>query len=193
MIDALLGTLEREAAAEIARVTEEARVRAAEVVAAGEQRIAERRAAALARHEAGARTQHARALCEARAAARVRVFAARNALLDRVFATFTAELPALAASELYQARLPQRIEDLLRFAGDQSVTLESSPALASTLRRLVRTNGHLRIRPDSSLRAGFRLRGGAADGSIEIDASLDTELERLRPQLALEALAALSR
>jgi vacuolar-type H+-ATPase subunit E/Vma4 len=190
MIDALLATLEREAEGEIARITEEARARAAELAAAGERRIAERRAATLARTEAETRAEHGRALSAARAAARVRVLAARTALLDRVFATLTAELPGLVASRAYEAQLPQRIEDLLRFAGEQPVTLECSPALAPTLRQIIKTNGRLRIRPDSGVRAGCRLR--ADDGSVEIDGSLETQLERLRPQLALEALAELS-
>ena len=89
MIDALLATLEREAEGEIARITEEARARAAELAAAGERRIAERRAATLTRTEAETRAEHGRALSAARAAARVRVLDARTALLDRVFATLT--------------------------------------------------------------------------------------------------------
>jgi vacuolar-type H+-ATPase subunit E/Vma4 len=190
MIDALLATLEREAEGEIARITEEARARAAELAAAGERRIAERRAATLARTEAETRAEHGRALSAARAAARVRVLDARTALIDRVFATMVAELPALAASGPYQAQLPERIENLLRFAGEGPVTLECSPGLAPTLQRIVTTNGRLRIQADSGIEAGVRLR--AADGAVEIDGSLETQLERLRPHLALEALAALS-
>jgi vacuolar-type H+-ATPase subunit E/Vma4 len=190
MIDALLATLERQATGEIARITEEARARADQLSAAGEQRLAERRAETLARTEAGARAQHGRALSAARAAARERVLAARTALIDRVFAMLTAELPALAGSGAYQAQLPQRVENLLRFAGEGRVTLECSPALTTTLQRIVTTNGRLRIQPDAGIQAGFRLR--AEDGSVEIDGSLETEVERLRPRLALEALAALA-
>lgn len=190
MIDALLATLERDAGAEIARVTEDARARAAELSAASDQRIAARRAAVLGQREADARAQHERALADARAAARVRVLSARAALLDRVFTALITELPRLAASAAYRAQLPSQVEDLLRFAGDDPVTVECAPALSTTLRQVIRTNGRLRIRPDSRIRAGFRLR--TADGLIEIDASLENQVERLRPQLTLEALAALS-
>jgi vacuolar-type H+-ATPase subunit E/Vma4 len=190
MIDALLATLERDAQAEITRVMEDGRARAAAIIAASEQRVAARRALTLEQRTATARAEHERALAVTRAAARAQVLAARGALLDRLFARVRAELPAVDASAAYRASLAPQLEQLRAFAGERSVTVHCNPALAATLRKIIRTNGRLPIRPDSNIAAGFRLT--TADGKLEVDATLDDRLERLRPQFALEALAALS-
>jgi vacuolar-type H+-ATPase subunit E/Vma4 len=190
MIDALLATLEREAEAEISRVMDDARARAAEIVVAAEQRIALRREQTLEQRTTEARAEHERALASRRADARTRVLAARAALLDRLFVRLRLELPAVAASAAYRAGLGRQLEHLSSFAGDRSITVHCNPALAATLRNVMPTNGRLPIRPDPHIAAGFRLT--TADGTLEIDATLETRLEQLRPRLALEALAALS-
>jgi V/A-type H+-transporting ATPase subunit E len=190
MIDALLATLEREADAEIARVKQEAEARAAALTAAAEQRMTARRNATLSRHETAARAEHERALATARVAARAKVLAARAELLERVFERLRQELPKLTVSPAYRAGLPSQIGRLKVFAGDDPVTLQCNPTLAAALRRVVKTNGRLRIHPDRRIAAGFRLI--TADGVLEVDATLESRLERLRPRLALETLAALS-
>ena len=190
MIDALLATLAREAETEISRVLDDARARAAEIVAAAEQRIALRREQTLEQRTATTRAEHERALATTRVAARAQVLTARGALLDRLFDRLRAELPAVARSAAYRAGLPRQLEHLKTFAGNRSVAVSCNPALAPTLRNVVKTNGRLPIRADSEIAAGFRLT--TADGTLEIDATLENRLERLRPQLALEALAALS-
>jgi len=190
MIDVLLATLEREAEAEISRVMDDARARAAEVIAAAERRMAARRQLSLEQRTAEARAEHERALATARAAARAPVLAARAALLDRLFAGLRAKLPAVAASAAYRAALARQLEVLSAFAGDRPSTVRCNPALVATLRRAMKTKGRWPIRPDSSIAAGFRLT--TTDGVLEVDATLETRLEQLRPRLALEALAALS-
>lgn len=190
MIDALLATLEREADAEIARVKLEAEARSAALTAAAEQRMTARRDATLGRHETTARTEHERVLATARVAAQAKVLTARAELLDRVFERLRHELPKLTASPAYRSGLRRQIDSLKVFAGDEPVTLQCNPTLAAALRRVVKTNGRLRIHPDRRIAAGFRLI--TADGALEVDATLDGRLERLRPRLALETLAALS-
>lgn len=189
MIDTLLTTLEREADAEIARVTAEARSQAADLTHAAEQRIAERRAARLGKREAEARAQYERALSGARLTARARVLEARAALLDRVFRELRAGLPELARSAQYRRSLGAQWQRLHDFVGDRPATVRAMPALTATLRRLIHTNGRIRIQSDSHIAAGFCVT--TADGALEVDGSLESRLERQRPQLALEALAAL--
>lgn len=189
MIDALLATLEREAAAEVARVLAEARTHAAELTHAAEQRMAERRAATLGKREAEARAQHERALAEARLTARGRVLEARAALLDRVFREVRAVLPELARSAEYRRSLGAQWRRLHDFVGDRPATVRAMPALTAALRRLIQTNGHVRIQADARIAAGFSVT--TADGALEVDGSLESRLERQRPQLALAALAAL--
>jgi V/A-type H+-transporting ATPase subunit E len=189
MIDALLATLERDTEAEVTRIMDEARARAADLTRAAEQRMAERRAATLGKRETEERAQHERALAGLRLTARARVLEARAALLDRLFAALRATLPELARSPAYRRDLPKELERLSVFAGDQAVTIRCTPALTTTLQRLIKTNGHIHIRSDARIAAGFRVT--TADGTLEVDGSLESRLERLRPRLALEALAAL--
>jgi len=189
MIDALLATLEREADAEITRVTDDARARAAELTAAADQRMKTRRELTLGRHEAEAWAQHERALAAVRQAARAHVLKARASLLDRVFQQLQAVLPEVARSAAYRRTLAAQWQRLSAFAGDGPALVRCTPALTAALRRLIKTNGHLRIRPDAHIAAGFCVT--TADGALEVDGSLESRLERLRPQLALEALAAL--
>lgn len=189
-MDALLQTLEREAEAEIARVLDDARARASELTRAADERIAARRGATLERRETEARKDHERVLAGARHTARTRVLEARAALLDRLFVQIRAVLPELAQSAAYRRNLAGQLQRLRAFAGDQPVTLRCMPALTTTLRGLVKTNGHVRIRGDARIAAGFFVT--TADGALDVDGSLESRLERLRPQLSLEALAALS-
>jgi vacuolar-type H+-ATPase subunit E/Vma4 len=189
-MDALLRTLEREAEAEIARVLDDARARAVELTRVADESIAARRGATLERRETAARKEHERALAGARHTARAQVLEARAALLDRLFVQIRVALPELARSTAYRRSLATQLRRLSAFAGDQPVTVRCMPALATTLRRLIKTNGHVRIRGDPRIAAGFFVT--TVDGALDVDGSLESRLERLRPQLALEALAALS-
>ena len=192
MIDALLASLEHEADAEIARVREGAQAQVAELTRAAQQHMAERREQTLGRRETELRAELERALATARASARAQVLKTRAALLDRLFARLRAELSNVAASAPYRAQLPAQLKTSLGFAGDQPVTVRCNPALADTLRSVLRSsgngNGRLHLEPDRDIAAGFLLTTTA----LEIDATLENELERLRPRLALLALRMLS-
>lgn len=189
MIDALLATLEREADAEVTRVMDEARAQAADLTRAAEQRMAERRADTLGKRETEARAQHERALAATRLTARAQVLEARAALLDRVFRELRAVLPEVARSAAYRRNLAAQWQRLHAFVGDRPATVRAMPALTATFRRLIHTNGRIRIQSDARIAAGFCVT--TADGALEVDGSLESRLERLRPQLAREALAAL--
>lgn len=189
MIDALLAGLERAAEAEIARVAAEGRAQAAALTAQAEQRIALRRQTALGRRESEGRAAIARALADARHAARERALQARENLLDRFFTALRAILPRLAATPAYRAALAQDVARTLAFAGEQKAVIHCAPALTPYMRRLVKTNGRLRIKADPGIAGGFRV--ATADGGLEVDGTLEGRALRLRPRLALEALAAL--
>ena len=189
MIDALLARLERDAEAEIARVLADGCAQAAAVTAQAEERIAQRRQATLVRREAEGRAGMERALAGARHGARERVLEARETLLERCFAQLRAALPSLAATAAYRGALAGDVARTLAFAGDRKVIVRCAPALTAALRRLVKTNGRVSIKPDARIAAGFRV--ATADGGLEVDATLEGRTLRLRPRLALEALAAL--
>lgn len=189
-MDALLRTLEREAEAEIARLLDDARARGEALTREADERIAACRGATLQQREGAARKEHERALAAARRTARARVLEARAALLDRFFVQVRAVLPQLVRSPAYRRYLATELPRLNAFAGDRAVTVRCTPALSTTLRRLIKPNGHVRIRGDARIVAGLVV--ATADGALEVDGSLERRLERLRPRLALAALAALS-
>lgn len=194
MIEPLLAALEREADAEIARVREDAQARMAELTEAAERRMAARRQMTLGRREAEARAELERALAGTRQAARAQVLNTRGALLERLFARLRADLSDVAASAPYRARLAGQLKTLMRFTGDQPVTVRCNPGLAATLRSVLRTNGagngRPHLQPDRHIAAGFSLT--TQSGALEVDATLENRLERMRPRLALEALRMLS-
>ena len=189
MIDALLAGLERAAEAEIAKVGVEARAQAAALTAQTEQRIAHRRQAALGQRESEGRAALERTLAGARHAAREHALQARANLLDRFFAALQETLPALAATAEYRAALAEDVARTVAFAGEQKAVVQCAPALTAHLRRLVNTNGRLRVKADPRIAAGFKVR--AEDGGLEVDGTFEGRALRLRPRLALEALAAL--
>lgn len=189
MIDALLAGLERAAEAEITQVVTEARAQAAALTAQAEQRIARRRQAALGHQESEGRAAMERALAGARRVARERALLARAHLLDRFFAALRKTLPALAATSEYRAALARDVARTLAFAGGQKAVIHCAPALATQMRRLVKTNGRLAIKADPRIAAGFKVQ--TQDGGLEVDGTLEGRAQRLRPRLALEALKAL--
>jgi len=188
-MDALLASLEREADAEIERLRSDARARAAGLTAEAADRLKRRREATLGQREEEGRAALERALAGARHEARGLVLQARDALLERLFGELRAALPALIGTAAYRAALPAAFTRTLAFAGDQAVIVHCAPALAALLRPLVKSHGGLTIHPDPELGAGFRI--ATTDGVLEVDGTLEGRAERLRPRLALEALAAL--
>ncbi|HTL96187.1 MAG TPA: V-type ATP synthase subunit E family protein [Gemmatimonadaceae bacterium] len=188
MIDALLATLEREGEADVARVLAEGRAQAAAVAAESEARIVARKRAALGSREAEGRVSLERQHANARRAARGRVLAARAALLERLFAALRECLPGVAATPAYRETLAGDVMRAVRFAGGRPAVLRCAASLASALARVVKTNGKLRIEAVPDIAAGYRL--VTTDGVLEVDATLEGALERLRPRIALAALTA---
>jgi V/A-type H+-transporting ATPase subunit E len=188
-VDALLASLERGADAEIERLRSDARARAAALTAEAADRLERRREATLGQREEEGRAALERALAGARHEARGRVLQARDALLERLFGELRAALPVIIGTAAYRAALPATFARTLAFAGDQAVIVHCAPALAALLRPLVKSHGGFTIHPDPELGAGFCI--ATTDGVLEVDGTLEGRVERLRPRLAIEALAAL--
>jgi vacuolar-type H+-ATPase subunit E/Vma4 len=189
VIDALLASLEREAEAQIERLGLDARARAAALTAQAADRSKQKREATLGQREEKGRAALERTLAGARHAARGRVLEARGALLERLFGELRAALPAIIGTAAYRAALPAAFAHTLTYAGDQAVIVHCAPTLTPLLRRVIKSSGRLSIRADPNLATGFRI--VTTDGVLEVDGTLEGRAERLRPRLALEALAAL--
>ena len=190
MIDALLTKLEREAETEVTRILDDARARAAAITAAADAQIADQRRAVEREDQETGSARVESAVAGARHEARGRVLAARAQLLDRVFAELDAELARLSTGQTYERALTRDVQRALGFIGaGAQMVLHCAPALARRLRRAIHENGRLRVSGDDPAVAGFRLE--TADQRLQVDGTLAGLVDRERPRLALEALAAL--
>jgi vacuolar-type H+-ATPase subunit E/Vma4 len=185
-IDHLLATLERDAAAVIDRLGTAARAEAEAIAVESQRRITERRATALAAREADARGAAAASLADVRRKARGQVLAARQRVLDRVFAGARSRLPEAGRGEAYMATLSAELAVALASLGDVASVIRCAAPVAAALERLVADRPACRVEPDAGVDAGFI--AATADGAIEVDATLASRLERLRDRLSLEVL-----
>jgi len=162
-IEAILGQIEAEAAAEAARRLAGARERAAQLVAEAEERSRAQVAAACGRAEPAIRAEATRMVN----AARLRLLERRAELgaawVEAVFADAAARLEAVAggADEPRWARALERlVEEATALAGpDAIVTAGSGDGAAGVVAR-------------------------SSDGRIEVDATIAARLERARARLA---------
>jgi vacuolar-type H+-ATPase subunit E/Vma4 len=186
-LDQLLTALERDAREQAERVVAEARAEAARITEAAEQEVARRREATVGAQEREQRAHLEQALSEARRAARRDVLEARDRLLARVFAAARAALPDAVRRPAYTAALPQRVEAALAaFENTEGVVVRAPPALAPALGAAVSGHPGLRVCADATAGSGFRV--ATADGSLEVDDTLETRLAARRAALARDAL-----
>jgi vacuolar-type H+-ATPase subunit E/Vma4 len=186
-LDHLLAALERDATAQAERLVAEARVTADRLTSAAAEAIERRRGETLGAYEREQRAVVQAALSTARRAARRDVLEARERLLDRVFATARAALPQALAHQAYRAALPERLAAALACVEEAGeAALRVPAALAADVRTAVSGNGRVTVRVDHAAGSGFRL--ATADGSLEVDDTLETRLDAQRPRLARDVL-----
>lgn len=174
--------------------------------AAGLVRAAEEQALALRTQEADAcarrEQQHReecvarldeetrRAIAAARHAAEERVLRARAEVLERVMEAARARLAGLLEGDANRARVAEAVSDAIECAGDVEVVAHVSPPLLARVASRFATRPAVRIEADASVGTGGRVR--AADGSFEIDATLESRLARSRAELLPEIARALA-
>jgi vacuolar-type H+-ATPase subunit E/Vma4 len=186
-LDHLLAALERDATAQAERLVAEARATADRLTSAAAEAIERRRGETLGAHEREQRAVVQAALSTARRAARRDVLEARERLLDRVFAAARAALPQALAHQAYRAALPERLAAALACVEEAGeAALRVPAAIAADVRSSVSGNGRVTVRVDPAAGSGFRL--ATADGTLEVDDTLETRLDAQRPRLARDVL-----
>jgi vacuolar-type H+-ATPase subunit E/Vma4 len=189
-LEHLLDALERDAKGQIDQLLAQARAEADGVTAAAAAALAQRRAAAADAREHTRLLEVEQAVTRARRAARRLVLEARERLLERVFAAVRGALPAAAAGPGYRARLPAALAGALAAIGGGQAVIRCPAALAPELERLrPPATPAVPVVVDPAAGSGFRL--ASADGAVEVDDTLESRLERLRPALARQVLAEL--
>lgn len=189
-LDQLLAALERDAQAEADRILAEARSDAAAREARTEALLAERRSRLLDEREAQREAELEGELAAARLTARRHALAARETVLDRVFAAAQGACAAAASDPAYHATLVPRLERALAcFAPGSRLTISASPPLVPEITRWSDRPADTAVIADPQLGTGFRIAG--ADGSLEVLDTLEASLIAGRISLARLALALL--
>ncbi len=149
-----------------------------------ERRIEERRSAVLGKKDRELRDQARQQVAAARHAAMRSVLVAKAQVVERVLEEARSRLPAAAQSEAYRAGLKGEIEDAVAFIGNHRGEVRCSPPLRSAIEEASQGLPHLSVEAADDVGSGFRLLGD--EGSVVVDATLETRLERLASTLAIE-------
>lgn len=182
----LIEALERKAEARAEAILEEARERAGKVrgEAAREGKRLEREL--LAERAAGWEAEAARRRADARARAEREGLLARAEFLDRVFARARERLAAGEIPPGYAEGAGRAVWAALRHLGERAARVECPEALVDRIRAGLDPGDSVEVVARPDMAAGFRV--VALDGSVTVDGTLAGELERRRPELAIEVL-----
>ena len=189
-LEQLLEALERDADAQVEQILAAARAQAARITGESATAVQRRREEAVADRERARSREVEHAVTLARREARRSILEARERLLERVFAAVRADLPAAAASAAYQATLPTALADALTAVGATQAVIRCPQALARCMERArPESASGVSVQVDPASGSGFRV--ASTDGAVEVDDTLESRLERLRPMLARRILAQL--
>lgn len=186
-LEQLLATLEREAEAKAAAALTAARAEATRIEGESAAGLEQRRASRLAARDAELRVESEREVAAARRETQKAVLAARQRFLDRVFAAARSAVRSAASDPVFLARLPGDLATARAYLRDGPVTVRHRPELMEPLARLTAGDPSIRLVSDPEAGTGIQLED--ADGSVEVDHTLEGRLDRLGPRLAIEVVA----
>jgi vacuolar-type H+-ATPase subunit E/Vma4 len=179
----LLRILEDEARLRIEELLGQARADAERLRRESEAELTRRRAAALEAREAELRAAAAGALEGARRGATRRLLEVRAEALGRIRARAETRLAARAGDPALVPLLRRDLAHGLGYFGPGPVVVEADPALLDGLRGAAAGVPDVTFQPAPG-RRGLVIR--SADGSLTVDLSFESRLERSWPALAME-------
>jgi vacuolar-type H+-ATPase subunit E/Vma4 len=186
-LDHLLDALAHEAQATADLVRNAARAEADRITTLSVETAERRRQAEVDQVVRARRDQAEETATAARRAARDDVLRARARLLSRVGSAVRAAFPATLTGPRYREALPGRIEGALAcFDPEASVSARSAAALTDPIQAAWPRERKVAVRADETLGSGYVLTN--ADGSIEIEDTLEACFEAHRPELERQAL-----
>jgi len=186
-IEELIGRLERDANARVAAVEARAQAEVQAIEAAAEQASAKARGDALAGRRAQRRSRLDLEVAEARQAARAERLRAEHALLERVLSRAEELLERMDRDDAYLSTMPDRLDEAFCFVDERGARVRCRAGLAPAVRAAIAGRGDVTVEEVPAMPVGFRVI--ARDGSVEVDDTLRTRLEQLRPRLLMELLA----
>jgi vacuolar-type H+-ATPase subunit E/Vma4 len=183
----LMRTLEEEAAARREALLAQARADAERLQAESGADLTRRRTAALATKGAGLRAAAARAIEAARQKAARRLLETRTGTLERIRRKVEARLAERASDPAWLPTLAGGVKLALEYVGDVPTVVEAPGPLLEYLRGTMAGLAHVTLEPARDGRRGLVVR--SADGSLTVDATLESRLARAWPRLAIDLAA----
>jgi vacuolar-type H+-ATPase subunit E/Vma4 len=186
----LLRRLEEEADSRAADIRSTAHAEASRIAAESAADLTHRRTLVLAQREATLRAATARETAAARRAATAELLTARAAVLDRIFEQVNTLLAERRGAGAVLECAAVDLNAALGFLNGGG-TARCRSELLDWVRGVLAAGSGITVEADPSVGIGAVVR--AADGSVEIDATVEHRLGRLRSRLAVIALAMLQR
>lgn len=162
----------------------EAHAEAERLTAETERQIEERRRTVLGKQDRELRSEaHAKLAAERHAAMRA-VLLAKARVIERVLEGARARLPEAVRSNAYTSRLGRELTNAIAFVGEQGAVVRCSGGLRPAVLEAIRELPNVTVESESDADSGFRV--VSTSGSVVVDATLETRLERLASSLAIE-------
>jgi vacuolar-type H+-ATPase subunit E/Vma4 len=180
----LLRALEHDAEARIAEVQTEAVASSARLRVEGRERLEHRRSAELATRETALQSESARVLETTRQDAGRRVLTARARALERIQSRARDLLLRTEPDRRLLDGIALEVGTALEYFGDSGAVVRCAPAWGTALTPIVARRSNVKLEATNGVGPGAAIR--AVDGTLEIDATLETRLDRLWPRLAID-------
>jgi vacuolar-type H+-ATPase subunit E/Vma4 len=180
----LLQTLEREATTRADARLAAARAEVERLAAAHAAELAAHREQALAGRQQALRADGERSIVAAGRSAEMTRLVARHEFLARAHDCARGNLARHADTAEGRMAVVALVARALTYLGDAPVHARATPQLVATVRTACAAWATVEVAGASQVGTGARF--AAADGSIEVDATLEGVLERLWPELAMD-------
>ena len=177
--------LRRGADATAQALVRDAREEADRIEAEADRGIEGKRAATLEHWEEEYRGEARAAIASARREATREVLLAKTRLIERVLERAGALLDSAMLEDGYQATLAGDLKRTLAFVGANGALIRCAPVIEAKVREAVSSIDGTRLKVDESVGSGFVV---DEEGGVRVDATLESRLRRLAPQLSVEIL-----
>lgn len=162
----------------------EARAEADRIQSDADLQIEETRRAVLTKKDRELQVEARAKVAAARHVAMRAVLLAKTKVVDRVLQEARSRLPEAARSRTYRSTLGRELAEAAAFVGEEGGVVHCSEELAPAVREAVRGLPNLSVQTQREGASGFRIVG--IDGSVVVDGTLETRLDRLASTLAIE-------
>ena len=165
-------------------IMDEAKAEADRLASQAETRIEDERRAVLGKKDRELRAEARVKVAAERHAAMRAVLLAKVEVVDRVLDEARRRLPEAAQSRAYVSTLAKELRDAVAFVGEQGAVVRCPEELKQAVLEAARDLPNVSVEADEGAESGFKIIGKR--GSLVVDGTLETRLDRLSSILAIE-------